>query len=160
MKKRPLMGPVLVAVDFSEASLEALGLGIVLASHFRRKLVVVHVIHWFKDNPGSFRNVANEGLILDDLKRAFNDVRRGPIVKGLSGVQPDPTYCVRRGVPVKEILVAIQETNARLVVMGTHGRKGLTRALMGSVAEGVSRRAPCPVLTCRQRRTASNPVKK
>src|SRR5262249_33247405 len=46
-----------------------------------------------------------------------------------------------------EILRVARETNCDLVVMGTHGRKGLGRLLMGSVAEQVVRKAPCPVLT-------------
>jgi nucleotide-binding universal stress UspA family protein len=45
---------------------------------------------------------------------------------------------------------AATEVNADLIVMGTHGRRGLSRALLGSVAESVVRTAPCPVLTVRQ----------
>jgi len=54
---------------------------------------------------------------------------------------------VEQGIPVSEILRVAQETKADLIVMGTHGRTGLRRLLMGSVAEQVVRRAPCPVLT-------------
>src|SRR6266446_797817 len=46
-----------------------------------------------------------------------------------------------------EILRLVQETGSDLVVMGTHGRTGLARFLMGSVAEQIVRKAPCPVLT-------------
>jgi len=46
-----------------------------------------------------------------------------------------------------EILRLAQETGSDLIVMGTHGRTGLARLLMGSVAEQVVRKAPCPVLT-------------
>src|SRR5262249_7953655 len=51
------------------------------------------------------------------------------------------------GDPGREILRAARETGADLIVMGTHGRTGLTRLLTGSVAEKVLRKAPCPVLT-------------
>lgn len=50
------------------------------------------------------------------------------------------------------ILEAAEELDADLIVMGTHGRRGISRALLGSVAEDVVRRAPCPVLTVRTKR--------
>jgi nucleotide-binding universal stress UspA family protein len=52
-----------------------------------------------------------------------------------------------RGEPAKEILRLAKDENAGLIVMGTHGRTGMLRALMGSVAEQVVRNATCPVLT-------------
>jgi nucleotide-binding universal stress UspA family protein len=64
---------------------------------------------------------------------------------------PDRTIHVQRllreGDPAQEILHTAEETKADLIVMGTHGRTGLRRLLMGSVAEVVLRKAPCPVLT-------------
>ena len=54
---------------------------------------------------------------------------------------------VLEGDPVDMILRAAEETNSDVIVMGTHGRTALTRLLMGSVAESVLRKAPCPVLT-------------
>jgi universal stress protein A len=54
---------------------------------------------------------------------------------------------VAEGDPAEMILRVAEEVHADLIVMGTHGRTGLSRLLMGSVAEQVVRRAPCPVLT-------------
>jgi nucleotide-binding universal stress UspA family protein len=51
------------------------------------------------------------------------------------------------GDPATQIVRVARQTNAELIVLGTHGRTGLGRLLMGSVAEGVLRQAPCPVLT-------------
>lgn len=70
---------------------------------------------------------------------------------GLLKVQPtDPNIHVDRyvifGDPATEILQLAQDTSCDLVVMGTHGRTGLSRILMGSVAETVIRKATCPVL--------------
>lgn len=63
------------------------------------------------------------------------------------------------GEPVKEILRLAEEIDCDLIVMGTHGRTGLMRLLMGSVAEQVMRKAPCPVLTVKSlRRAAAEPV--
>lgn len=53
---------------------------------------------------------------------------------------------VMEGDPVDMILRAAEETNSDVIVMGTHGRTALVRLLMGSVAESVLRKAPCPVL--------------
>lgn len=54
---------------------------------------------------------------------------------------------LEEGDPVAEILRVAREIDASLIVLGTHGRTGLSRLLMGSVAEQVVRNAPCPVLT-------------
>ena len=53
------------------------------------------------------------------------------------------------GVPFQEIVRQAEEHHADLIIMGTHGRTGLRHALLGSVAEKVVRKAPCPVLTVR-----------
>jgi nucleotide-binding universal stress UspA family protein len=63
------------------------------------------------------------------------------------GVQLD--HVLRLGDPVQEILDVAQDRQCDVIVMGTRGRTGLGRVLMGSVAEKVVRRAPCPVLTVR-----------
>jgi nucleotide-binding universal stress UspA family protein len=60
------------------------------------------------------------------------------------------SYRVQVGVPFEEIVRVAGEERADMIVMGTHGRSGLNRALLGSVAERVIRLAPCPVLTVRQ----------
>jgi nucleotide-binding universal stress UspA family protein len=71
----------------------------------------------------------------------------------LRGLKVDPTarveYRVEEGHPAETILAVAQEVRADLIVMGTHGRSGARRLLMGSVAEAVSRRAACPVVTVR-----------
>lgn len=59
-------------------------------------------------------------------------------------------WTIQAGVPFEEIVKTAAEQGADLIVMGTHGRSGLNRLLLGSVAERVIRLAPCPVLTVRQ----------
>ena len=63
-----------------------------------------------------------------------------------------------RGDPATRIVELAEQESCDLIVMGTHGRTGMTRLLMGSVAEGVMRRAKCPVLTYKPQRVA--PAKK
>jgi nucleotide-binding universal stress UspA family protein len=60
------------------------------------------------------------------------------------------SWRVQVGVPFEEIVKIAGEERADMIVMGTHGRDGLNRVLLGSVAERVIRLAPCPVLTVRE----------
>jgi nucleotide-binding universal stress UspA family protein len=67
--------------------------------------------------------------------------------------------CERRllmGDPATEIVALAEEENVDLIVMGTHGRTGIKRLLMGSVAEAVVRRASCPVFTYKQPRQVAS----
>ncbi len=79
-------------------------------------------------------------LVLKDAEKQLEQLRA-----------PDPEFHFERriaeGQPVEEILKAIDNLDADLVVLGTHGRTGLQRLLMGSVAEQVLRKSSCPVLT-------------
>jgi nucleotide-binding universal stress UspA family protein len=65
-------------------------------------------------------------------------------------------WLLRVGIPFEEIAEAAREERADLIVMGTHGRGGLARFFLGSVADRVLRTAPCPVLTVRERRSAGD----
>jgi len=67
------------------------------------------------------------------------------------GVEVDAV--LRQGAPWTEIGAVAKERDAGLIVMGTHGRRGLARMMLGSVAERVVRTAPCPVLTVHGRVT-------
>ena len=62
---------------------------------------------------------------------------------------PDAKAVLRRGPAAQEILAVVDEVHPDLVVMGTHGRKGVSHLLLGSVAERVVRLSPAPVLTMR-----------
>jgi nucleotide-binding universal stress UspA family protein len=84
--------------------------------------------------------------VLHVIERAGTDAADEP---------PDPASAAvqfRHGVPHEEIVRCAREQAADLIVMGTHGRRGVAHLLLGSVAEKVVRTAPCPVLTIRQRR--------
>jgi nucleotide-binding universal stress UspA family protein len=71
---------------------------------------------------------------------------------------PSRVVChVRFAAPAEEIAELARELEAHLVIVGTHGRRGLSRVLLGSVAEGVVRLSPCPVLEVRPRETADVP---
>jgi nucleotide-binding universal stress UspA family protein len=80
-----------------------------------------------------------------NLVRDATERLRGIVPSDATNVVAD----VRAGNPAREIVAAARELGVDVIVMGTHGRTGLSHALMGSVAERVVRLAPCPVLTLR-----------
>jgi len=131
---------ILHPTDFSEPSECAFRLACSLASDYQAQLVIVHVIQ--------LPIVFGEGLVAsttepdDDLKEELFDLtvpdRRVKVVRHLE-----------QGTPAAEILHLAKLSHADLIVMGTHGRRGINRLMMGSVAEEVLRAAQCPVLTVR-----------
>jgi nucleotide-binding universal stress UspA family protein len=143
----PLPKTILVPVDFSDTSERALDYAVDLAKLLGATVVVMHSyelpVYGFPD--GAFvatvematriMNGAQAGL------QAEVDKRKG------SGVEMKTV--LRQGIPVDEIHSVADEVKADLIVVGTHGRRGLARALLGSVAENVIRTSHRPVLAIR-----------
>lgn len=133
---------ILHPTDFSECSNYAFQVACTLARDPGARLVLVHV-------------TSNLVVAVPFVTIPPDPVDiREQLQKQLAALQPsEPGLQVERhlreGDPATEILRLAQETHADLVVMGTHGRTGLGRLLVGSVAEQVLRKAPCPVLTVR-----------
>jgi len=130
---------IVVPFDFSEPSSKALE----TAPEFVADLKNVHIIHVLftiiAGEPGmSFEALDNEAR-RRDVRRAFQER-----FKGTRFAQVD--FCVRFGDPGHEIASYAEQLGAELIVMPSHGRTGLSRLLLGSVAEKVVRLAHCPVL--------------
>ena len=137
---------ILVAFDFSDTSRSALAYGRNLARAFGGRLHVLHVAdvistsaaQFYPEGPGDPEDKASQ-IALSQLRTllAAEDV-------------PDarPAVRVSRD-PAQEIVDYAADVRADLIVLGTHGRTGVSRFLMGSVAEHVVRTAPCPVLVVR-----------
>jgi universal stress protein A len=129
---------VLCPTDFSPHAEAAFGLACSLARDYGAKLVVLHVV------PPPV--VYGEGLVLppvaltEDLRRQLQQVRP-------AGAKPTVEHHLADGDAADEIVRQAKESKCDLIVMGTHGRTGLGRLVMGSIAEKVVCRAPCPVLT-------------
>ena len=84
--------------------------------------------------------------VIGNIQRAASAALEGVVARARRpGV--DVQGVLRQGPAWSEINATAKDTHADLVIMGTHGRHGLARALLGSVAEKVVRTAPCPVLT-------------
>lgn len=137
---------ILVPVDFGEASDRAVAYALSLARRLDAEVIVMHAyeipVVGFPDGALiATSDVASR--IVNGAQTALAEVMR----RNDTGV-PLKTM-LKQEAPWRAILEVIEETGADLVVMGTHGRRGLPRALLGSVAEKLVRTAPCPVLTVR-----------
>jgi nucleotide-binding universal stress UspA family protein len=136
---------VLVPTDFSELSSSALDAAVGLARAFDAKLTLLHV--WEVPVYPYMDPLLNTELISGIEERA---ARR--LAAGLEQVRqhlPAATSLLKTGMPWAGILEATAETGADLVVMATHGRRGMSHVLMGSTAEKVVRLSKVSVLTVR-----------
>ena len=140
---------ILVPVDFSECSLEALQYGMAIAEMFSARVVVLHVID--ASVFSSIEGMAVSLPVAEITTTMANRLAEWVQQAGRQGI--DITWFVEVGLPFTEISTAIDRHHADLVVMGTHGRTGLGHMMLGSVAERVVQRAPCPVLTVKPRPT-------
>ena len=134
---------ILHPTDFSQQSAGALHLACALARDHHAHLVILHVA---TEPLMTFGEVGFPPPI-DDCKDVLMEQLQSLEVKS-SEVRL--SHRLEEGEPAEEILRVASLCGADLIVMGTHGRRGLARLLMGSVAERVLRSAPCPVLTLRE----------
>jgi universal stress protein A len=134
---------IVYPTDFSEFGQHALEMATALARDSGATLVVCHVEETPLAYGGGELYVPAEPVDRQALERKLSEVRP------LDAAVP----CVHKlliGDPADAIVQLADAEHADFIVMGTHGRTGLSRLLMGSVAEAVVRRANCPVLTVKQ----------
>jgi nucleotide-binding universal stress UspA family protein len=136
---------ILHPTDFSASARQAFDLACSLARDGRARLIVLHVLPHPVVLPGGVMMAPPPPPPVEE---------RAAARKQLEGVRPDDPsvrveHRLEEGDPVTAILAVAAEVSCDLIAMGTHGRSGLDRLLMGSVAEMVLRQAPCPVLTVR-----------
>jgi nucleotide-binding universal stress UspA family protein len=146
---------IVCPVDFSDASMEALGYALALAQEADAQLTVLHVLEYkVASMTGDLaESLAAYGHIsAADFRAACEEQAR----ERLATIIPEATraYCspdtlLVSGMPHREILRAAAGRQADLIVMGIEGRGAIDLALFGSTAQQVLRRAPCPVLTLR-----------
>ena len=137
---------ILVPTDFSEHSQNALRYGIALAEKFGARLYLLHV---FQDLAVYQPDAVNVGPPMlppvEELTAAAHN-RLNIIVKDQHLEHLQIQTDVREGPPVEEIVDYAHEYQIDLIVIATHGRGWLAHLLLGSVAEKVVRKAPCPVM--------------
>ena len=132
---------VLVPLDFSACSKKALEYAVPFAKQNDAELVLLNVIEPYPPVPQ---------LELVDVETIQDNLRELEIVRESVG---DDVLCrseVRTGVPHVEIVQEARQNDIDLIILSTHGHKGLSHVFLGSTAEKVVRNAPCPVLTVRQ----------
>lgn len=133
---------ILVPMDFSTSARQALRLAEAVATD---NVTTIHLCHVLPPPAAAYGEVITDlaaGNYKDAVQKDLNEVEVAP---GLKVVRH-----LVEGDPAKEIVGLAMKLKADLIAIGTHGRTGLYRLLMGSVAEHVLRHAPCPVLAWRK----------
>jgi len=138
---------ILLPTDFSEGSKNALPYAMELAKQYNASLYLIHVIYDLSQASGlHVPHVNLDQLYLEIEAQAKKELERFGLeeFRGLNVHRE-----IIRGVPYEEIIKFAEKNQIDLIVIGTHGRKGLEKLFFGSTAEQVVRRAPCAVLTVR-----------
>ena len=136
---------IICPVDFSESSLRAFAYAAAIARWYDAQLTVLHVVPTFEPiqvrgdlgYPVQIVSPMPREQVIEEMSRTLN----------LSVESLRATPVAEQGDPRSTIIDQVISKKADLIVMGTHGRRGFKRLLLGSVTEAVLREAPCPVLT-------------
>jgi nucleotide-binding universal stress UspA family protein len=138
---------ILCPIDFSEHSRRALDNAVAIAHRYRAAVTVLHVL-----SPSAMAAFGPDAMVFDtstlssmSRDKILGDTKAFAETEGAPGIALDTI--VREGNVAVEIVEQARDMNADLVVVGTHGRSGFERFVLGSVAEKVLRKASCPVLT-------------
>ena len=136
---------ILVPVDFSDCSLDALEYAVVVAQQAKASLMLLHVLE-----PVSY------GLDFSFVHIGTREQERERWTKRMEELISSHQHShvpmesrLRGGTPADSILDSAQTLPCDLIVMGTHGRRGISHTVSGSIAEAVLRKARCPVLAVR-----------
>ena len=136
---------ILVPVDFSDCSLDALEYAVVVAQQAKASLMLLHVLE-----PVSYGldftigHSRTRELVRENWTKRLED-----LASSLKVTDIPVEVRLRGGLPADSILDSAQTLPCDLIIMGTHGRRGISHTISGSVAEAVLRKALCPVLTVR-----------
>ena len=134
----PLFRKILCPIDFDQNSFRALEIAFELAREGKARLNLVHVV--------PIPPAPDVALPLLEMETAAR-TRLERIARERVGRRAGYEIDVTTGEPAVEILRAAKRLGIDLIVMATHGRKGFTHLILGSVAEHITRVAPCPVMT-------------
>ncbi|HEY7540825.1 MAG TPA: universal stress protein [Methylomirabilota bacterium] len=140
---------ILHPTDFSECAALAQATAVDLAGKLGGEIVLLQVL---VETPLYGETVLNMPKVQSvyDAQRKWAEATLEARAADLRQRGIKTSWRAQAGVPFEEIVRVAEGEHVDMIVMGTHGRSGLNRALLGSVAERVIRLAPCPVLTVRQ----------
>jgi nucleotide-binding universal stress UspA family protein len=137
---------ILCPIDFSEFSVRAYYHALSLAEHYLAKLVAQHIVELWRHPSADFSASA---ALYEESREALHESGKEQLQKFVKDHTHDeiqPELVVEEGVAPDSILSFAQAQKTDVIVMGTHGRRGFDRLMLGSVTDRVMRRAPCPVL--------------
>lgn len=137
-------GTMLVPVDFSEHRFRLLAHARALAPIYGMDVEVMHVVEvkGVPDAYGLYDSPPDSGQMVDRARTVLDEEADSLREMGIT-----VSVEVRTGHPADEVLTGAEDGRAAFIMVATHGRTGLERMLMGSVAEKIIRQAPCPVYT-------------
>lgn len=139
---------ILFPTDFSEGSAQALQYAVDMAKRYGAKLHLVNVIYDVVKATGWYVPHVSVDKMYQEIQEGSKKELERFGIEELAGLK-DLERTVITGVPHEEIINFAKKHKIDLIVMGTHGRKGVDRILFGSTAAQIVRFAPCPVLTVR-----------
>jgi nucleotide-binding universal stress UspA family protein len=140
-----LLDRILVPADFSECSLEAVTFAGMVAGQSKASIELLHILE-----PSSYGiDFTIEGPHEREHKRKQATERLAALASGLTAAGISVTTSLLGGAPADSILEVAKKSSCHLIVMGTHGRRGLSHVWAGSVTEAVLRRGTVPVLAVR-----------
>jgi len=139
---------ILAPTDFSDHSKKALAYAFGLAKHFGAKLSILHVVEIPPYPVEGYAPPTLAATFLDDLERQAKE-ELAQLLPEAEAEKVEVTRAVVIGSPYRKILETAEAEGVDLLVMATAGRTGISRLVLGSVAERVVRHAACPVLTIR-----------
>jgi universal stress protein A len=133
---------ILVPVDFTECTEKALSYAVPFARQFGATVTLLHVLEQ------AFVPATEFGMVVDvDVSK--DAIRELEKIRGQVAKQVKCRVMMRQGGAEYEIVKAAKELDCDLIILGTHGRTGVDRLLMGSTAEKVVRKAGCPLFVVR-----------
>ena len=143
-----LINSILVPIDFSVHSKNALKYAVPLAKQFDASLHLVYVVEptIYPADLG-FGQVVLPGVEEELRQKGADELKE--LIREEIGARVRATYAVKTGTPSQEILTEAEERNVNMIVLATHGHSGLEHVLFGSTAERIVRKARCPVLSIR-----------
>jgi universal stress protein A len=139
---------ILFAADFSEGTSHALSYAVELANKFGARLYMLHVVYNVFIYPGMHIPHDSFDIMNKELEQSAQKAMH-KLCLSIGDACSNMESSVVHGVPYEEILKFASANKIDLIVTGTHGRKGLDRAFIGSTAERVVRNSHCPVMTIR-----------
>ena len=140
---------ILYATDYSKASGRALDEAVNLARQNRAELLVVHVVEPIPYAAGEEFGGAELYLRLEDATKRESQTTMDKLIRRLRRSKVKAKSLLLRGSAYDQIVKTAKSKRADMVVIGTHGRTGLSKLFMGSVAAKVVSAATCPVVTVR-----------